>query len=66
MSNIGPKKLYSRAERSGPIAERSPNTPYLLLWSTGLVAFVLCVVAFVLWGVTGPRTLFDMIVALCS
>jgi hypothetical protein len=66
MSNIGTKKLHSRAEPSRPIAERSPNTPYLLLWSTGVFAFVLCVVAFVLWGVTGPRTLFDTIVALCS
>jgi hypothetical protein len=38
----------------------------LLLWSTGVVAFVLCMAAFVLWGTTGMRTLFDMIVALCG
>ena len=29
------------------------NTPYWLLWSTGIVAFVLCIVAFVLWGTNG-------------
>jgi len=50
-----------------PMAEPSPaDTPYLLLWSTGVVAFVLCIVAFVLWGITGTRTLFDMIIALCT
>ena len=42
------------------------TTHYLLLWSTGVVAFVLCMAAFVLWGTTGMRTLFDMIVALCG
>jgi hypothetical protein len=41
-------------------------TPYWLLWSTGAVAFVLCVIAFVLWGLNGTATLFDMIVALCT
>jgi hypothetical protein len=66
MSTIGTKKLHSRAERFSPIFERSPNTPYLLLWSTGVVAFVLSMVAFVLWGVTGTRTLFDMMIALCT
>jgi hypothetical protein len=48
-------------------AELSPaNTPHRLLWSTGIVAFVLCIVAFVLWGVNGASTLFDMIVAFCT
>jgi len=42
------------------------DTPYRLLWSSGIVAFVLCVVAFLLWGVRGAGTLFDMIVALCG
>jgi len=42
------------------------NTPYWLLWSTGIVAFVLCIVAFVLWGIGGASTLFDMIVAFCT
>jgi hypothetical protein len=42
------------------------GTPYWLLWSTGIVAVVLSIVAFVLWGINGPSTLFDMIVALCT
>jgi hypothetical protein len=42
------------------------DTPYLLLWSIGVLAFVLCTVAFVLWGITGTRTLFDMMIALCT
>ena len=70
MSTIGTrlrKKQRAQAERLNPIAERLPaDTPYLLLWSTGVVAFGLCIVAFVLWGITGTRTLFDMIVALCT
>ena len=54
----------TRAPRS---AEPSPaDTPYRLLWSTGIVAFVLCAVAFVLWSINGAGTLFDMIVALCT
>jgi hypothetical protein len=55
------------AELISPGAALSPaNTPYWLLWSTGIVAFVLCIVAFVLWGINGANTLFDMIVALCT
>jgi hypothetical protein len=42
------------------------NTPYWLLWSTGIVAFLLGVAAFVLWGTGGASTLFDMIVAFCT
>ena len=38
----------------------------LLLWSTGIAAVVIGIAAFVLWGVTGVSTLFDMIVALCT
>jgi hypothetical protein len=70
MSTIGTrlrKKQRARPERLSPITERLPaDTPYLLLWSAGVVAFVLCIVAFVLWGITGTRTLFDMIAALCT
>jgi hypothetical protein len=56
-----------RAEQIGPAAKSSsPNTPYRLLWSTGIIAFVLCIVAFVLWGINGASTLFDMMVALCT
>jgi hypothetical protein len=41
-------------------------TPYRLLWSTAIIAFVLSIIAFVLWGINGPGTLFDWIVALCT
>jgi hypothetical protein len=47
-------------------AKPSPAAPYRLLWFTGIVAFVLCVVAFVRWGINGASTLFDMMVALCA
>ena len=42
------------------------NTPHALLWSTGIIAFILGIVAFVLWGINGAGTLFDMMVALCT
>jgi hypothetical protein len=55
------------ADRIDRSAEPLPaQTPYWLLWSTAIVAFVLCVVAFVLWGTNGASTLFDMIVAFCT
>jgi hypothetical protein len=55
-----------RAEQLSP-AEPSPgSTPYRLLWSTGIVAFALCIVAFALWGINGASTLFDMIAAFCT
>ena len=76
MSTIGTRirdgrvARLARSTRAGQIstaAEPSAaDTPYRLLWSTGIVAFVLCVVAFVLWGINGASTLFDMIVALCT
>ena len=57
----------TRAIKPNRAAEPSPAiTPYWLLWSTGIVAFVLCIVAFVLWGINGANSLFDMIVALCT
>ena len=62
-------RLFSstHAEQISPDAKPSPaNTPYWLLWSTGIVAFVLCIVAFALWGINGASTLFDMIVAFCT
>lgn len=43
----------------------SAETPYWLLWSTGIVAVVSGIAAFVLWGINGATTLFEMIVALC-
>jgi hypothetical protein len=42
------------------------NTPHGLLWSTGIIAFILGIVAFVLWAINGPGTLFDMLVTLCT
>jgi hypothetical protein len=55
------------AEDRNPAAEPSPaKTPHRLLWSTGLVAGVLGIVAFVLWGMNGAGTLFDMMVAFCT
>ena len=56
-----------RAEEMNTATEAPPaNTPYWLLWSTGIIASVLCIAAFVLWGINGAGTLFDMIVALCT
>ena len=57
----------ARAHHQSMAAEsRGPKTPYLLLWSTGISAVVIGIAAFVLWGTSGARTLFDMIVALCT
>jgi hypothetical protein len=49
-----------------PNCVTSGNTPHRLLWSTGIIAFILGIVAFVLWGINGPGTLFDMLVTLCT
>jgi hypothetical protein len=54
------------AERIDPAARSSTNTPYRLLWSTGIIAFVLGIVAFVLWVINGADTLFDLMLALCT
>jgi hypothetical protein len=53
---------------SGSRREEAPpaDTPYRLLWSSGIFAFVLCIIAFLWWGIGGAGTLFDMIVALCG
>jgi hypothetical protein len=56
-----------RAEQMSPAAEPSPaHTPYRLLWSTGIVALVLGAAAFMLWGLNGASTLFDLIAAFCA
>ena len=56
-----------RAEQISTAAEPEPaHTPYRLLWSTGIAAFVLGVAAFMLWGLSGASTLFDMIAAFCT
>ena len=54
-----------RAASPKPAGPPPAGTPYWLLWSTGIVALVLGAVAFLLWGINGVSTLFDMIVALC-
>jgi hypothetical protein len=59
-------KTHARADQTSVAAPPAAKTPYFLLWSTGIVAVVLCVAAFVLWGTNGASTLFDMIVALCT
>ena len=57
----------TRAEQISTAAEPSPaDTPYRLLWSTGIVALLLGVAAFALWGLNGAGTLFDMIAAFCT
>jgi hypothetical protein len=57
----------ARPNLSAEDAQPSPdNTSRRLLWSAGAVAFVLGIVAFLLWGVNGAGTLFDMIAALCN
>lgn len=57
----------TRAAQISRAAEPLPaNTPYRLLWSTGIVALVLCIAAFALWGINGAGTLFDMMVAFCT
>jgi hypothetical protein len=45
---------------------RAADTPYRLLWVAGTAAFLLCIAAFVLWGLGGAGILFDMIAAFCT
>jgi hypothetical protein len=45
---------------------RTPDTPYRLLWVAGTATFLLCIAAFVLWGLDGAGILFDTIFALCT
>jgi hypothetical protein len=52
---------------TSPAPGASPaDTPYRLLWSTGIAAFVLAAAAFALWGLNGTGTLFDIIAAFCT
>lgn len=58
--------LHRRAKQmSCPDEPSSAETPYWLLWSTGIVAVVIGIAAFVLLSINGVTTLFEMIVALC-
>ena len=38
----------------------------VLLWTTGIVAASVAIVAFMVWGTQGPLLLLDMIVAMCT
>jgi hypothetical protein len=46
-------------------ARTANDPPHPLLWATGIIAVALAAAAFVLWGVIGPGTLFDLAAALC-
>jgi hypothetical protein len=41
------------------------NAPRWLLWTVGAVAAVVCITAFLLWGINGPTYIFDLIAAYC-
>ena len=57
----------ARAKSPAEDAEPPPDsTPHRLLWSVGIVAFVLTILTFMLWGINGAGTLFDMIAAFCN
>jgi hypothetical protein len=55
----------SRSIRTARVEPSPADKPYWLLWPVGIIAAVLCIVAFVLWGIYGAGTLFDAMVALC-
>jgi hypothetical protein len=42
------------------------DVPRGLLWSTGAIAFILAVAAFLLWGSNGAAWILDLIVAFCA
>jgi hypothetical protein len=46
--------------------KRTPDTPHRLLWVAGTATFMLCIAAFLLWGLGGAGMLFDMIIAFCT
>jgi hypothetical protein len=49
-----------------PAAQSAADPPSRLLWSIGIIAAMLSIAAFLLWGINGASTLFDMMAALCS
>jgi hypothetical protein len=49
-----------------PDAGPQADAPHRLLWATGIVAFVLGILAFALWGLHGAGTLLDMIAVFCG
>jgi len=63
---VGPALSKQGCRAIDPPAKSSAETPYRLLWSAGIIVFALSMAAFVLWGINGAGTLFDMIVAFCT
>jgi hypothetical protein len=50
-----------------PAADPTPtDAPRGLLWSTGAIALILAVAAFLLWGRNGTAWILDLIVAFCG
>ena len=45
---------------------RRPRGALSAIVVDGVVAFLLCVVAFVFWGINGASTLLDLVAALCA
>jgi hypothetical protein len=54
-----------QAKQSDAALPAPDAPPTRLLWSLGIVAIVLAVIAFALWATSGGVILFDMIIALC-
>jgi hypothetical protein len=77
MSTIGTRVRHDRAAqlagnntpaaRIDRTAELPPAvTPYRLMWSMAILALVLSLTAFALWGLNGAATLLDLIAAFCA
>jgi hypothetical protein len=67
--NGGTTGLARSAGTRSPAKDARPSsgtTPRRLLWSVGVAAFVFAICAFVLWGINGAGTLFDMMAAFCN
>jgi hypothetical protein len=66
----GAARLARSRGAKSPAKDAQPSspgtTPRRLLWSVGVAGFVLGIIAFVLWGINGAGTLFDMIAAFCG
>jgi hypothetical protein len=65
----GAARLARSPGTRSPAKDTQPSpgtTPRRLLWSVGAAAFVLGIGAFVLWGINGAGTLFDMIALFCG
>jgi hypothetical protein len=52
-------------QHDAPLSNRRPDSRHWLLWSTSTAAILLGFAAFMLWGLNGSVTLFDLIAAYC-